>query len=63
MNVKEEEVDRRRGGKTILKGGHGWTLQAQLGPLKTGQDGNRLFESHLWFPNDLVRLWDGLDET
>ena len=27
---KEEEVDRRRGGKTILKIGQGWTLPAQL---------------------------------
>ena len=27
---KEEEIDRRRGGKTILKIGQGWTLPAQL---------------------------------
>ena len=32
------EVDRRRGGNTILKSGQGWTLPAQLGQLKTGQD-------------------------
>ena len=28
---------RRRGGKTILKGGQKWTLSAQPGQLKTGQ--------------------------
>ena len=34
---KEEEVDRRRGGKTILKSGQEWTFPAQQGRLKTGQ--------------------------
>ena len=28
---KQEEVDRRRGGKTILTSGQGLTLPAQLG--------------------------------
>ena len=36
---KEEEIDRRRGGKTISKSRQGWTLLAQIGQLKTGQDG------------------------
>ena len=35
---KEEEVDRRRGKKSISKRGKGWTLSAQLEQLKTGQD-------------------------
>ena len=35
---KEEELDRRRGGKTMLKSGQGLTLTAQLEQLKTGQD-------------------------
>ena len=35
---KEEEVERRRGGKTIFKSGQEWTLPPQLGQLKTGQD-------------------------
>ena len=39
---KEEEVDRRRGGKTTSKSGQGWILPAQLGQLKTGQDGKGL---------------------
>ena len=30
----EEEVDRRRGGKTISKSGQEWTLPAQLGQLR-----------------------------
>ena len=38
----EQNVDRRRGGKTILKNGQGWTLPAQPEQLKTGQDGKRL---------------------
>ena len=44
---KEEGVDRQSGGKTILKSGLGWTLQAQLGQLQTGQHGNGLLQSHL----------------
>ena len=31
---REEAVDRRRSGKTILKSGQGWTLPAQQGDLK-----------------------------
>ena len=58
---KEEEVDRRRGGNTVQKNGQGSTLQAQLGQMETGQDGNGLLRSHLWCPNDLARLWDRLD--
>ena len=39
---KEEKVDRRRGGKMILKSRQGWTLLPQLGKLKTGQGGRGL---------------------
>ena len=39
---KKKEADRRRGGKTISKSGQEWTLPAQLGQLKTGQDGKGL---------------------
>ena len=52
------EVDRRRGGKTISKSGQEWTLPAQLGQLKTAQDGKGLLQIHLWCPDDLPRLWD-----
>ena len=38
-----------------------WTLPAQLGQLKTGQDRKELLRSHLWCPNDQARLWDRLD--
>ena len=58
---KKEEVDRRRGGKTILKSGQGWALPAQLGQMKTGEDGKGLLRSHLWCPNKLARLWDRLN--
>ena len=36
LKDKEEEVDRRKDGKTILRNGQGWTLLAQLGQLKKG---------------------------
>ena len=45
---KKEEVD-RRSGKTILHTGQGWSLPAQLGQLKKGQDGKRL-RSHTGAP-------------
>ena len=60
-NEKEVHVDRRRGGKTILKSGQGGTLPDQPGQLKIGEDGKWLLQSHLWYPNDLARLWDRLD--
>ena len=55
------EADRRRGGKTISKSGQEWTLPAQLGQLKTGQDGKGLLQIHLWCPDDLPRLWDRME--
>ena len=54
-------ADRRRGGKTISKSGQEWTLPAQLGQLKTGQDGKGLLQIHLWCPDDLPRLWDRIE--
>ena len=58
---KENEADRRRGGKTISKSGQEWTLPAQLGQLETGQDGKGSLRIHLWCPNDLPRLWDRIE--
>ena len=58
---KEKEADRRRGGKTISKSGQEWTWPAQLGQLKTGQDGKGLLQIHLWCPDDLPRLWDRIE--
>ena len=43
MKGKGKEADRRRGGKTISKSGQEWVLPAQLGQLKTGQDGKGLW--------------------
>ena len=37
------------------------TLPAQLGQLKTGQDGKGLLRIHLWCPDDLPRLWDRIE--
>ena len=57
---KEKEADRRRAGNTISKSGQKWTLPAQLGQLKTGEDGKGLLRIHLWCPDNLPRLWDGI---
>ena len=58
---RKKETDRRRGMKTISQIGQEWTLPAQLGQLKTGQNGKELFRIHLWCPDDLPRLWDRTD--
>ena len=47
--------------ETVSKSGQEWTLQAQLGQLKTGQDGKGLLRIHLWCPDDLPRLWDRIE--
>ena len=61
VNGKKKEADRRRGGKTIPKSGQEWTLLAQLGQLKTGQDGKGLLRIYLWCPYDLPGLWDRIE--
>ena len=45
----------------LAKSGQEWTLPAQLGQLKTGQDGKGLLQIHLWCPDDLPRLWDRIE--
>ena len=47
--------------ETISKSGQERTLPAQLGRLKTGQDGKGLLRTHLWCPDDLLRLWDRIE--
>ena len=34
---------------------------AQLGQLKTGQDGKELLQSHLCCPDNCPRLWDRIE--
>ena len=53
--------DRKGVGKTRLKSGQDCTLQPQLGRLKTGQDGKGLLLTHLWYPDDLLRLWNRIE--
>ena len=45
----------------MSKSGQEWTLPAQLGQLKTGQNGKGLLRIHLWCPDDLPRLWDRIE--
>ena len=45
----------------IKKSGHEWTSAADLGQLKTGQDGKGVLRNHLWCPDDLPSLWDTME--
>ena len=47
--------------KTISRSGQEWTVPAQLGQLKTGQGVKGLLRVHLWWPDDLSRLWDKIE--
>ena len=47
--------------RIISKSGQEWTLPAQLGQLKTGQERKELLRIHLWCPDDLPRLWDRIE--
>ena len=56
--VKEKEKrgrQKKRWEDNIIRGQE-WTLPAQLGQLKTGQDGKKLSRIHLWCPDDLPSL-------
>ena len=57
---REEEVDRRRGGSTILKSGQELTLPAQVGQLKTEQGEKGLLRRYMWYPH-YARLWDRIE--
>ena len=61
MKGKRKRGRQKKSGKTISKSGQEWTLPAQLGQLKTGQDGKGLLQIHLWCPDDLPRLWDRIE--
>ena len=57
---KKEEVDKRRGGKTISRSGQRWTVS----PIRAGGDRNRwkgIVVMSSVCPNNLARLWDRLD--
>ena len=46
--MKEKQIERRRGGKTIFRRGQGLTLLTQLVQLKAGLGGKGLLKIHLW---------------
>ena len=56
-----ERKKKKRQTEEESKSGQEWNLPAQLGQLKTGQDGKGLLRSHLWYADDLQRLWDRLE--
>ena len=47
--------------KTISKSGQEWSFPAQLGQLKTGQDGKEYLQIRPWCPDDLPRQWDRIE--
>ena len=54
----DEEVDRRRGGKTTSKSGQEWSSLPPRGLSRTGKRGESWLESHQWCPNDPYGLWE-----
>ena len=58
---KRERGRQKKRWEDNIKSGQEWTLPAQLGQLKTGQDEKGLMRIHLWRPDDLPRLWDRIE--
>ena len=61
MKGKRKRGRQKNDGETISKSGQEWTLPAEVEQLKTGQDGKGLLPIHLWCPDDLPRLLDGIE--
>ena len=53
----DDEVDRRRGGKTTSKSGQEWSSQTPRGLPRLGKRAESWLESHQWCPNDPYGLW------
>ena len=58
----DEEVDRRRGGKTTSKSEQEWSSLTPRGLSRTGKRGESWLESHQWCPNDPYGLWESEEE-
>ena len=58
---KRKRGKQKKRRKTISKNGQEWTLPAQPGQLKTGQDGKGLLRIHPWCPDDRPRLWNKIE--
>ena len=58
---KKKRQTEKEVGRQCQRSGQEWTLPAQLGQLKTGQDGKGLLQIHLWCPDDLPSLWDRIE--
>ena len=54
--VRDEEVDRRRGGKTTSKSGQEWSSLTPRGLSRTGKRGESWLEIYQWCPKDLYRV-------
>ena len=53
----DDEVDRRRGGKTTSKSGQEWSSLTPRGLPRLGKRAESWLESHQWCPNDPYGLW------
>ena len=61
MKGKRKRGRQKKRWEDNIKEWTGMSLPAQLGQLKTGQDGKGLLQIHLWCPDDLPRLWDRIE--
>ena len=53
---RQKKRKKKKKRERVSKSGQEWTLPAQLGRLKTVQDGKGLLRIHLWCPNDLLKV-------
>ena len=58
---KRKRGRQKKSWKDNIKEWTGMDFSAQLGQLKTGQDGKGLLRIHLWCPDDHPRLWDRIE--
>ena len=49
---EEGKADRGRGGKTTSENGQAWCLPSPRGQWRTGKNGGKWLQNHLWCPND-----------
>ena len=61
MKGKRRRRRQKKRWEDNIKECSGLFLPAQLGQLKTGQEGKGLLQIHVWCPDDLLRLWDRIE--
>ena len=49
---EEDKTDKGKGGKTTLGNGQVWSSASPRGQWRTGKNGEKWLQNHLWCPND-----------